>query len=163
MAGEMAAESLAGMPAASVSERASSSRSAIHVSTMRAAPAAPATNRRWAAVNVVERRSDTCTAMPINNATPIPPAPTTATERVRPSARLAESLAPDAHQSTDLVGGRPLGACLEAVETIEELSLLPREILLESAIDDYAHQLVVRELLGLGAVAACDAFGHCPG
>src|SRR5215831_5492500 len=72
----------------------------------------------------------------------------------RPFADLANPLARHAHQRADLLERHRLRAFLEPVVEIEDLPLARREILLEYAIDEFAHQLVVGDLFDLSAVDA---------
>src|SRR6185312_980726 len=75
-------------------------------------------------------------------------------------ANLADSLAGDTHQGADLLERHRLGAFLEPVVEVEDLPFARREILLEYAIDELAHQLVVGYLFDLGAVDAGEAFAQ---
>src|SRR5215831_17615620 len=78
----------------------------------------------------------------------------------RPFADLANPLARHAHERADLLERHRLRAFLEPVVEIEDLPLARREILLEYAIDKFAHQLVIGDFLDLRAVDAGEAFAQ---
>src|SRR5215471_9484824 len=78
----------------------------------------------------------------------------------RSLANLPDPLARHAHQRADLLERHRLGAFLESVVEVQDLSLARREILLEYAIYELAHQLVVGHLFDLGAVDAGEALSQ---
>src|SRR2546422_2031547 len=60
----------------------------------------------------------------------------------------------DPHQRPDLLERHRLAAFLEAVIEVQNLALARRQVLLEDAVDELAHQLAVRLLLDLAAFLA---------
>src|SRR5882757_10814873 len=64
-----------------------------------------------------------------------------------PFADLSNALAGHAHQGADLLERHRLAAFLEAVVEIEDLAFARRQVLLEDAVDELAHQLAVGALL----------------
>src|SRR5579884_1492103 len=72
-------------------------------------------------------------------------------------ADLADALPSHAHQRPDLLESHGLGALFQPIVEVEDLPLPGGQVLLEYAIDELAHQLVVRHLFDLGAVNAGEA------
>src|SRR3954471_736409 len=63
----------------------------------------------------------------------------------RALAYLADPLAGDAHELSNPLEGHRFGALVEAVVQVQDLPLAGGEVALEDAIDELAHQLVVRD------------------
>src|SRR5438876_4108980 len=70
---------------------------------------------------------------------------------------LPNSFTGDAHQRADLLQRHRLAALFESVVEIQNLALARREILLEDAIDELAHQLAVGALFDLAALLPGEA------
>src|SRR5438045_9674561 len=60
-----------------------------------------------------------------------------------PLADLSDALAGDAHEGADLLERHRLRAFFEAVVEIEDLAFARRQVFLEDAFDELAHQLAV--------------------
>src|SRR6266550_4639868 len=67
---------------------------------------------------------------------------------------LPYSLTGHSHERADLLERHRLAALFESVIEIENLALARREILLEDAVDELAHQLAVGVLFDLAALLA---------
>src|SRR3989442_4107295 len=78
----------------------------------------------------------------------------------RPLSYLPDALARDAHQRPDLLERHRLAAFFETVVQIEDLALARREVLLEDAVDELAHQLAVGLLLDLAAFLTGEALAQ---
>src|SRR5206468_1990077 len=70
----------------------------------------------------------------------------------RPLAYLPDPLSRDAHEGSDLFERHRLAPLLEAVIEIQDLALARRQVLLEDAVDELAHQAAVGFLLDLPAL-----------
>ena len=81
----------------------------------------------------------------------------------RALADLPDALAGDAHELADLLEGHRLGAFLEAVVQREDLPLARRQVTLEDAVDELAHQLAVGHLLDLAPSGAGEALAERAG
>src|SRR3989475_1832758 len=73
---------------------------------------------------------------------------------------LPDALARDSHQRPDLLERHCLAAFFETVVEVEDLALARREILLEDAVDELAHQLAVGLLLDLAAFLTGEALAQ---
>src|SRR3989454_8909760 len=73
---------------------------------------------------------------------------------------LADAFARDAHQRSYLLQRHRLAALFESVVEIENLALARREILLEDAIDELAHQFAVGALFDLAALLPGEALAE---
>src|SRR5256712_3159801 len=78
----------------------------------------------------------------------------------RPLSYLPDALARDAHQRPDLLERHRFAAFLEPVVEVEDLALARREVLLEDAVDELAHQLAVGLLLDLAAFLTGEALAQ---
>src|SRR2546425_9190432 len=78
----------------------------------------------------------------------------------RPLSYLPDALARDPHQRPDLLERHRLAAFFETVVEVEDLALARREILLEDAVDELAHQLAVGLFLDLAAFLTGEALAQ---
>src|SRR5205807_1548821 len=75
-------------------------------------------------------------------------------------AYVSDALPRHTHQRPDLLEGHGLAALFETVIEIENLALAGRQVLLEDAVDELAHQLAVGLLLDLAAFLAGEALAQ---
>src|SRR5581483_8483974 len=80
-----------------------------------------------------------------------------------PLADLADPLAGDAHQRTDLLERHRLGAAVEPVVQVQNLAFAWRQVALEHPINRLAHQLDVGRFLDFRAVGAGEPFAERAG
>src|SRR2546428_266861 len=78
----------------------------------------------------------------------------------RPLTYLPDALARDSHQRPDLLERHRFAAFLEPVVEVEDLALARREIFLEDAVDELAHQLAVGLFLDLAAFLTGEALAQ---
>src|SRR4051812_10468021 len=70
----------------------------------------------------------------------------------RTLADLSDPLACHTHQCTDLLERHGVRALLETVVQVKNLALARRQVLPENAIDEFAHQVEVRDVFDLAAI-----------
>src|SRR2546425_8415637 len=81
----------------------------------------------------------------------------------RPLSYLPDALARHPHQRPDLLERHRLAAFFETVVEVEDLALARRQVLLEDAVDELAHQLAVGLFLDLAAFLTGEALAQSGG
>src|SRR5512141_2429654 len=76
-------------------------------------------------------------------------------------ADLADALAGHSHQCADLLESHCVGALLETVVQVKDLSLTRCQVLSEHLVDELLHQVEIGDFLDLGAIDAGESFTEC--